>query len=257
MRTNSLKQKLARGRTVVGPFMMLPSPSIAEMVGLAGFDFVIIDMEHGYAGLETMVHMARAADLHDCTPIVRVADTSRRHILESMELGTGGVLCPQIREPDEVAEVVRQAKYSPIGQRGLGFTTRSGNYAKPFEGNYFEIANSEALVCVQIETREALDCVEDIVKVEGLDLLFVGPYDLSDALGHRGETEHPEVVAAIKHTFKVAEAAKVYRGIYANTPDAAHMWAAEGVELLAMGVDVGFMQKALGAAAKSVADIRA
>ena len=256
MRPNSLKRKLASGKTVVGPFMMLPSPSIAEMIGLAGFDFVVLDMEHGYVGLETLVHMARAADLHDCTPIVRVADTSRRNILESMELGNGGVLCPQIRRPEEVAEVVRQAKYSPVGGRGLAFTTRSGNYMTPYDGNYFEDANREALVCIQIETRESLDCVEDIVKVDGLDLVFVGPYDLSDALGHRGEVDHPEVVQAIEHTFEVAGAAGVYRGLYTHTPEAAHKWAGRGVELLAMGIDVSYLQQALGAAVQAVADIR-
>ena len=257
MRPNSVKRKLEAGRTVIGPFMMLPSPSIAEMIGLAGFDFVVIDMEHGYPGLETVVHMARAADLHDCTPIVRVADTSRRNILECMELGCGGVLCPQIRTPQDVAEVVRQAKYSPVGSRGLGFTTRAGNYGNPYDGNYFEHSNREALVCVQVETREALDCVEQIVKVEGLDLLFVGPYDLSDALGHRGELDHPELVKAIEHTFEVAKSAGIYRGIFTGTPEASHDWAQRGVELLGFGIDVMFLQQSLGAAAAAVADLRA
>ena len=256
MRPNSVKRKLAAGRTVVGPFMMIPAPSIAEMIGLAGFDFMVLDMEHGFPGLETVVNMARGADLHGCTPIVRVADMSRRNILQSMELGTGGILCPQIRKPEEVAEVVRQAKYSPVGSRGLAFTTRSGNYGT-YEGNYFEDANREALVAIQIETREALDCVEEIVQVDGLDLVFVGPYDLSDALGHRGEIDHPEVVKAIEHTFEVTGAAGLWRGIFTGTPEASHKWAKRGVELLAMGIDVSYLQQGLRTAADAVADIRA
>ncbi|MBI2856612.1 MAG: hypothetical protein HYX93_07185, partial [Chloroflexi bacterium] len=181
MRKNVVKEELKAGQAVVGVFCNLPSPAAVEMLGLMGYDFAIIDAEHGPMDLETCEHMARAADAANLVPIVRVALNLPQNVLRYLDAGALGVQIPMVNTREEAERVVASTKYPPLGRRGLAGTRASGFGAGMDLAEYVRMANEETLVVVQVETREALANLEEIAAVELVDVVFLGPTDLSMA----------------------------------------------------------------------------
>ena len=238
MRKNPVKEKLRSGQAVVGVFCNLPSPAAVEMVGILGYDFAIIDAEHGPMDVEACEHMVRAADAADIVPVVRVALNIQQNILRYLDAGALGVQIPMVNTREETEMVVASTKYPPQGRRGLAATRASGYGAGISLPEYVRMANEETLVVVQVETREALANVEEIAAVDLVDVVFLGPTDLSAALGHPGQPTHPEVMAAIEVAGKtILEAGKAV-GTIANNLDAYKHWRGLGFQYLCTGLTV-------------------
>ena len=218
MRKNVAKEKLLNGEFAYGVFCDLYLPATVEIVGLLGFDFVVIDAEHGPLGIETCLHMVRAADSVGITPIIRVNMNIRQHILRYLDIGALGVQLPMINTRPDAEAVVQAVKYPPVGLRGLA-GVRAADYGlkMPFP-EYVKEANRQTIIITHIENREAMKNVDELVKVDGVDVFFVGPTDLSTSLGYPGQFEHPEVEAAIAELGqKITKAGKV-AGTMANDP---------------------------------------
>lgn len=202
MRTNELKQKLRSGQPAFGVSVMIPSPQVVEMVGCLGFDWVLIDCEHGTISRESVELMVMAAEANGITPIARPATNSRDAILQVLDRGAMGVQVPHVSTAAAARAAVQAASYYPLGQRGLAAGTRPANYGFGVRlDEYVERANDEILVCVQIEEAEALANLDEIVEVEGIDVFFVGPSDLSQSLKRPGQTDVPELRHAIDRVF--------------------------------------------------------
>ena len=209
--TNQLKQKLLAGRPAFGVSVMFPSPHVVDMVGRLGFDWVLIDCEHGSISLESVELMVMAAEASDITPIVRPPVNSSEAILQVMDRGAMGVQVPHVNTADDATRAVEAVKYHPLGERGLAAGVRASSYGYGTSmSEYAEAANRETLVCVQLEEAEAIDNVDEILQVDGVDVFFIGPSDLSQSLGFPGRPDTPVVREAMDQTFaKIVAAGKV------------------------------------------------
>ena len=193
MRKNLTKEKIKAGKSAYGVFVSMWSPAIVEIIGHIGFDFVLIDAEHSPMSAESCEQMVRAADCVNITPIIRVAMNIRQNILRYLDIGALGVMLPQVNSKAEVENVIESVKYPPEGKRGLA-SVRAANYGLTGSmGAYVKEANRETMVIVQVETMQAIDNIKEILAVPGTDVIFIGPSDLSSALGYPGQINHPQV----------------------------------------------------------------
>ena len=194
MRTNTAKRKLAAGKPVSVINPMYTSAGLVELVGRMGFDVVFIDCEHGPAGWDDVENMVRAAELVNVTAVVRVQANEVSTITRALDRGAGGVQVPHVNTLAEAEAAVRHAKFAPLGHRGFA-GGRAAFGEKPAE--YTRRANEETMVVVMLEEVEALQNLDEIVKVEHIDVFFVAPGDLAQSMGFPGQMDHPQVQAAI------------------------------------------------------------
>jgi 4-hydroxy-2-oxoheptanedioate aldolase len=193
MRKNLTKEKIKEGKNAYGVFVSMWSPTIVEIIGHIGFDFALLDAEHSPISAESCEQMVRAADCVNITPVIRVAMNIRQNILRYLDIGALGVMLPQINSKAEVENVIESVKYPPEGRRGLA-SVRAANYGITGSlGNYVKEANRETMVIVQVETMQAIDNLKEILAVPGTDVIFIGPSDISSAMGYPGQVNHPEV----------------------------------------------------------------
>ena len=208
MITNSMKRKLLSGQPAFGVSVMFPSPHVVDMLGRLGFDWVLIDCEHGSISVESVEIMVLAAEAAGITPIARPPVNSFEAICQLMDRGVMGVQTPHVNTAEDARRAVEAVKYHPRGDRGLAAGVRSASYGYGMSmSEYAELSNRETLVCVQLEEGEAVRNVEQIMSVEGVDVFFVGPSDLSQSLGYPGRPDTPEVRQAMEHVFATARAA--------------------------------------------------
>src|SRR6185503_4613794 len=197
-KTNRMKAKLLAGEPVFGASVMIPSPQLVEMLGAAGFDWVLLDCEHGTLTLESVELMAMAAEASGITAIARPATRSAEHILQVLDRGVMGVQVPHVNTAADAREVVQAVKYHPLGRRGLAAGTRAALYdAHGTMADYVRAANDATLIAIQLEERAAIDNLDEMLQVPDIDVYFVGPSDLSQAMGHPGNPKAPPVAAAI------------------------------------------------------------
>lgn len=244
MRDNQLKRKLQRGEVVYGPFMNCSYGSFIEIVGLTGFDFAIIDMEHGPLEVETAEDLCRAGQNGGLSPIVRVRKNDAPQIQRALDIGSAGVQVPQIETRADAEAVVRAAKYQPLGMRGLSFFTRAGDYVVFGQQGITDRLNEEQLVIIHIEGQRGLENLDDIVTVPNIDVIFLGPYDLSQSFGIPGQVNDPRVVKGMEIATAKIRAAGKAAGTFAGNAEAAKRWAALGVQYISLSVDVGIFADA-------------
>jgi len=201
---DSFKDRMRRGDRLLGFFVGTPSAATVEMAGFCGYDFVIIDTEHGPAGIESIEDMLRAAAMHGMTGLVRVPDGSVASIQRVLDAGADGILVPHVSSAAIAREVVERALYAPEGKRGVALS-RSSAYGTGNSKAYYATRNRHTVVIVMVEDAEALPVVDEIVSVPGIDAVFIGPGDLGASLGHAGDIQHPAVQDAVA---RIAEAAK-------------------------------------------------
>ncbi|RLC60919.1 MAG: hypothetical protein DRI01_09345 [Chloroflexi bacterium] len=236
MRNNSVKAKVLNGGTAYGVFCNLYSPMIVELVGHMGFDFALIDAEHGPAGVESCEHMVRAADSVGLPSFIRVAMNIRQNILRYLDIGAMGVMLPQINTQAEAKAVVEAVKYPPQGRRGLA-AVRAADYGLTTSLKEYTIkANQETLVIVQIETMDAVNNLDEFLSVEGIDVFFIGPSDLSASMGYVGEPNHPEVQAMIEKLIQRIHAAGKVAGTVAYTHEALAKAKERGFQFIVHGI---------------------
>ncbi len=218
----------------MGIFCNLPSPAVVEILGHLGFDFVIIDAEHGPQGVETTEHMVRAADAVGLTAVARVALNLPQNLLRYLDTGVLGVQAPMVNTAADAQAVVSATKYPPLGRRGLASVRASGYGVGMPTRDYIQMANEETLVVVQAETIQAMERLDEIARVDQVDVVFVGPTDLSTSMGFGGQPTHPQVLAAIERMgVEIRRAGKV-AGTIARNPDAYRHWRERGFQYLAI-----------------------
>jgi 4-hydroxy-2-oxoheptanedioate aldolase len=224
MHPNKMKAKIKAGEPVFGVSVMFPSPQVVEMIGELGFDWVLIDCEHGSMSPESAELMCLAAERRGMTPIVRPESQRPEVLMRYLDRGAMGLQVPHVNTKEEATAVVRAMKYHPLGDRGLargqrstGFGITGGSIA-----SYTEWSNNETLVCVQIEEKEGLDNLGDILTTEGVDVYFIGPTDLSQSLGFPGQRDHPVVKQAVEGAFKKIHAAGKASGTTCAVDDVAN-----------------------------------
>jgi 2-keto-3-deoxy-L-rhamnonate aldolase RhmA len=198
MKANRMKDKIARGEPALGCSVMFPSPQIVEMLGWAGFDWVLIDCEHGSIGANDVELMAMACDAAGITPIARPKTNSASDIQTIMDRGVMGVQVPHVNTGDDARRAVAAVKFGPGSARGLAAGTRPDAWGMGARmADFAQAANAQSLVCVQLEHEAALANIDAILAVKGIDVFFIGPSDLSQSMGHPGNPKAPPVAKAI------------------------------------------------------------
>lgn len=233
MLENAIRRKLDSGEAVFGCFLRQAEPSLAEFIALLGWDFVIFDGEHGTLEPRDVESLSRAVELAGSTPIARVPVNQPHDILRFLDTGIHGVHVPWVNSAEEATRAVHSVKYWPEGRRGLsGSRASRWGIAEPI-ADYTERANRETMVVIHIETIDAVEAIDDYVAIDGIDVLFIGPTDLSHSLGHPGDIDHPDVVEAMERVRAAVVDSEKVLGVFAGTPERVGAWREKGARYFA------------------------
>ncbi len=237
MRHNSTKEMIRNGEAVYGCFVRYPNAALIEVLGYCGWDFIVFDGEHGTIEPGDCEQMVRAAEIQGVTPIVRVPVNQPHVILRFLDTGAQGLHVPMVRTAADAEAVVRAVKYQPRGTRGLA-SVRAADYAQQIPlSQYVALANAETLVVVHIETEDAVERLPDIMRVEGVDVAFLGPTDLSNSLGFPGDLQHAKVREVFQRFVDIVSGSSVALGIMVPNVDAARQWRDRGARYIAVGLE--------------------
>lgn len=240
---NETLRKLEVGDVVVGAWLLSGSSRVAEVLSRTAVDWVGIDAEHAPHSPERVEALVRAVE-RDATPLVRLPSVEAAvtgGTKRALDCGARGIIVPEIETAADAERVVRATRFPPEGDRGVAGTVRANEYGERFE-DYVTTANDETLVILQLESPAAVERAEEILTVDGIDVAFVGENDLSAALGHPGETDHPAVKEAVQRAVEVATANDVYPGIAGRTPAAVTDRTERGFRFFLLGADLTFLR---------------
>lgn len=243
MRDNLLKQKIKNGESAIGTFVKMTDPSVVEVLALAGFDFFVLDTEHVAIDREQLLGILRAAEAFNITPLVRVRENQQVEILQNLDLGYMGVQVPNVDTPEQAKRMVESVKYTPLGVRGLSPSVRACGYSTCGVQEYIDHANAHTMVVSHCETKECVDNLDEILKIDGIDVIFIGPMDLSQSLGVPGRTGSELVKSTIDTIFeKVGKSDKAI-GTTAGTPEAALALIERGAQYILLSTDQAMLLK--------------
>ena len=234
---NSFKRDLLAGKRLIGLWSSLASPIAMEVLGLAGYDWLLMDAEHSPNDPLTFVPQLMALKDSASAPVARPSSNDMVELKRLLDIGFYNFLIPFVETPEQARYAVAATRYPPQGVRGVSVSQRSNRYGTV--PDYMKGINNEICVLVQIESRLGMSHVRDIAKVEGVDGIFIGPSDLAAAMGHLGNPKHPEVQEAIKHLFAEAKACGKASGILAPVEEDARRYIDWGVGFIAVGSDLG------------------
>lgn len=244
LRSNLLSERYESQGFAIGTFLEIPSPQLVELLGLAGFDFVIIDCEHGAIGLEKTEDLIRAAATTGISPMVRVARCDPIAIRQPLDMGAAGVHVPQINSAEMARQAVRAATFFPKGERGLQPFVRAASYRAYPTAEFLQEANENVVVVLHIEGVEGVANFDEILKVDGVDVAFIGPYDLSQSLGIPGMVQSPLVREKMTTIIDKAKGKKIAVGTYCDDVSTAMEWRSLGVTYLAVSLDASIFLSA-------------
>jgi 4-hydroxy-2-oxoheptanedioate aldolase len=254
MKKNPVKQAIRNGQTVFGLYIGVPSPTMVELAGYAGFDFVRIDVSHNGYDIPTIVNMIRAAEATGVTPMVRV-DNDPYLITSILEAGAMGLFIPDVATYEKAVSVVQAVHFAPLGDRGTYSASRICRYGAISSGDYSKWSNEEILLGIQIESKEAADNLEKTLSVDGIDMIGSGRGDLSNALGLTGQKNHPSVLALEEKIFQTAKSRGKY--ISVNLDPTAKNFAEDvaswkkKAQVITLGHDITILRKNFSDAIKT------
>ncbi len=239
----NFKDKL-KSKGVLGVFSKTCDPAFIEIMGYAGLDYVIIDLEHGPNSVQSVQNLIRGAQVSGLMPFVRVKEGCQSVMNEVLDIGAGGIQVPQISSREEAEAVIKHVKFAPIGERGVCRFVRAANYSSTDRFKYFKEAN-EAVTILQIEGQKGIDNLDDIISVKGIDAIFIGPYDLSQSLGVTGQIDHPLVEEKMLEIIKKCSDVGITVGTFVDTIENAKKWKKLGVKYISYSVDMGIYYDAV------------
>ena len=251
---NTFKRGLRDGRQQIGIWNSMPGTLMADVVASAGFDWVVIDTEHAVTDIPDTLGMMQAMAAWPVSAVVRPASNDTVMIKRCLDLGAQTLMIPYVQDADAARAAVAAMRYAPRGVRGMAGATRATRYG--LVADYFQRAEEELCLIVQVETAEAIDRIEDIAAVDGVDALFIGPADLAASMGHPGDLSHPQVVAAIEGAIRRIVAAGKPAGILTLDPEFARRCIEWGTRFTAVGMDIAVLAKGMRLLSASFDDTR-
>lgn len=244
LRKNYIQEKLRAGETVIGTWSVIPSPTVTDIMASAGLDFIIVDGEHGPITFETAQQMVITCESRQVSPMMRVGNVCEADILRALDIGVHGIQVPNISNVNEIHKIIEFAKFPPIGNRGYSPFTRAGGYSLENASTLPERANNNTLIGINVEGKEAIEKIDSILSIEGLDVVFIGLFDLSKALGIPGRVTDKSVTDYLrKLTVKINESGK-YPGTIATNSEQIKTYTAMGIKYLVYLVDCDMVRRA-------------
>ncbi|MEN8174730.1 MAG: aldolase/citrate lyase family protein [Pseudomonadota bacterium] len=247
-----LRHALRNNEPVLGTVVTISSTVIAEIMAMAGWDYVWFDLEHTPMELESLQSMLQACHGYDVATIVRVPGNDEVLIKRVLDLGPDGIIVPLVNSGEEAAQAVRYMRYPPEGIRGAGIGRAQG-FGESYSGNYFEQANDNLAFIAQVEHIDAVNSIEAILAVDGVDGIFLGPLDMSGSMGLLGQTSHPDVEAAEAKVLAACQKAGRSCGIMTMSPEQATARFEQGYTNVGLGIDVDTMLRVSGEWVRGVA----
>jgi 2-keto-3-deoxy-L-rhamnonate aldolase RhmA len=245
--TATFRQRVLRGDTLLGAFLNLASPAAAELCARAGFDWLIVDLEHGAGNEADLVPVLTAIETTSTAALVRPASGERIRIGRALDLGAAGIMVPRLDTVEEVRQAVSYLRYPPDGVRGVALLTRGARFGNVPHSEVRSL-NDEVVGIIQIESAAAVACVADIAAIDGVDVLFVGPSDLSHSMRIPGQLNHPDYLAALDSVVAAAQAAGKSAGILLRQAADLKRHLELGFRFVGIGSDAGFVVDAAAAA---------
>lgn len=239
-----IQPSVAAGETLSGTWLASGSSVLAEIAARAGFDWALLDMEHGLGDWGELRQMLQAIGGTGCAPIVRVGAMDAYLIKRALDFGASGIMAPMVSTAEQAADIVAAMRYPPQGIRGMASGSRAAGYGMDF-ADYFSHANERLLTVCQIETAQGVANAEAIAAVDGVDVLFVGPSDLSLSLGHYRQFDHPAFQGSLDRVIASCRNAGTHCGVLLSSPDAVPEAVAKGMTFIALGVDTALYRDAL------------
>ncbi len=240
---SDLKQRLRQGECAFGTWLSLGSHTTAEVVGSAGFDWAVIDLEHGLGDYSNLVCQLQALKGTLTVPLVRVTANDPAMIKRALDIGAQGVIVPMVNSAEEARRAVDATKYPAQGSRGVASTSRASGFGTNFK-EYFDSANEKILTMVQIETVQAVENVFEIAQVEGVDVLFVGPLDLTTSLGVQSQLDHPKTLQSLERIGKAARDADKPLGVLVGNTQQAMQFKERGYRFIGVSSDMVLLNTA-------------
>ena len=237
-----LKQRLQKGEAVHGCWLNMGSSISSEIIGSAGFDWVLIDLEHGVGTESNLVYQLQSLESSSTTSIIRIESYDAPRVKKVLDLGANGIMFPQIQNTNEAKLAISNMYYPPLGRRGLAKMIRSTQYGANFE-EYYNSITDNLLGVIQIETLESLKHLDEIAAIDGVDVLFLGPADLSLALGILGQWDHPDFIQAVKTIGNAAKKAGKAAGVLFFDVNQYDFYYNQGFRFLASGSDMVFVNE--------------
>ena len=250
-----LRERVLAGELLAGTFCNIGSHITTEMAGNAGFDWLLLDLEHGAGDQSELVHQLQAAAAADTPAIVRIAWNEPWRFKRALDTGAAGVMVPWVSTVEEAQAATTAMRYFPEGVRGAATMIRANGFGRDRD-EYLQAANDNLLTVVQIETRQAVENAAAIAAVDGVDVLFVGPFDLSIGLGVSGQFDHPEFLAALQQVVAGAQGAGKAAGILLQRPDQVAATVERGFTFIALGSDGGLVANGMAHLAGAFAPFR-
>ena len=255
MKKNSLRQVLQQGGTVFGTMIQeMRSPAIAELMAVAGCDFIFIDMEHGSHNMETVADLIKVSRLSGVPPLVRVSDAQYHLVARVLDAGAQGIMVPRVETREQVELIVQWAKYPPQGCRGCSVLKGHNDYCPQPTQEFACQANVENLVILQIERRAALEDIDDLLSVPGVDAAIMGPNDLALSLGVEADVSHPVMIESIEKVVAACQRHNIPCGMHVGSLAVLKTWMAKGMRFIVYSTDLGFL---LNGARSGLEELRA
>ena len=241
---SKIKELLSSGKPSIGSWMQIPNTSVAEIMGNAGYDWVAVDLEHGCFSQEILPDIFRALELGGTSPFARVAQSHPKDIKQALDAGAQGLILPMVESKKQLEEAIAWSYYPPRGKRGVGYS-RASAFGKKLH-SYIQHKSSNIIIVAQIEHIKAVQDLDNILSVELLDAIMVGPYDLSGSMGLTAQFEHPEYLRALETIDKKTKSYQVPMGLHIVQPDKRLLKekVKQGYQFIAFGTDAVFLYNA-------------
>jgi 4-hydroxy-2-oxoheptanedioate aldolase len=225
-------------KNLIGPFVRIARPEVVEMLAMAGYDFGVLDLEHGGAvNMNDVYPLILAAENRGIKLLARIPGINETYIKWLLDLGIGGLQIPHIKTKEDAQRAVEYSKFHPMGERGLCRFVRAAEFSNIPKQEYIDKANSKSIIVLQIEGFEGAKNIEEICTVEGIDVIFVGPYDLSQSMGLTGQIWHEDVTKEITRIIEICKSKGIVTGVFTDTPEGIKHWSDLGVKYLNYRID--------------------
>ena len=248
-----LRQKIASGEAVYGTMLTIfDHPEISRILKNAGFDWFFLDCEHGYPNIDRMYAMFGYAKMTGISALIRIPEINKADVLRVMDMGADGIICPNVETAEEAQELVRLAKYAPLGERGVSLSRPHTGYQKVEALSYMEKSNHDTMIICQMESLKGVGNLDTILSLEGVDGAFIGPNDLTQSMGILNQYDNPQYIETVEHVFKLCRLHGKIAGITNKDLKALLHWKSKGALLLQWGTDVSLLTDKISSGFKEI-----
>lgn len=251
---NKFKEKLKRGIEVLGTWSVFDSPSVAEVLAIGGFDFIIIDLEHGPADMITATNIVRSTESLGCSPLIRVPKNEDWMILRALESGCHGIVVPQINSVLDAKRAIEAIFYHPKGNRGFSPFTRSGHYGNEDSIKLSENHNANTVSCLLVESKEGIDDLDNICSLHDIDIVYLGIYDISQSIGHPGDSNKSELIKILKSSVQIISQHSIAPGLLVQNVDDVKRYREWGAKMFAYKADCAILIDAVKSIRNDIID---